>query len=136
MPGLKDIPGTHILRASFPVVMASATTSDEYPGVIVPEDATIVGVTWTPLANVTANGTNYTTVGVRNRGAAAAGTDIIATRSYIATDSVAFTPEAMTLGAASVLDVDAGDLLTIRRVHTASGLAVCAGLIEISFKFR
>lgn len=136
MPGLIDIPGTHILRASFPVAMASATTSDEYPGVIVPDDATVIGVTWTPLANVTANGTNYTTVGVRNRGAAAAGTNIVATRSYIATDSVAFTPEAMTLGNAAAVTVAAGDLLTIRRVHTASGLVVPAGLIEIAIRFR
>jgi hypothetical protein len=136
MPGLIDIPGTHILRALFPVAMASATTNDEYPGVIVPDDATIIGVTWTPLAAVTANATNFTTVAVRNRGAAAAGTNVVASRSYAATDSVAYVPEAMTLGNAAAVTVAAGDLLTVRRVATASGLTIPAGLIEIAFRFR
>lgn len=137
MPGVQDLPGDHVARISIPVAMASASTDDEYPGVTIPYNATITGVKWTPLAAVTANGTNFTILSVRNRKADASGAALPASRTYAATNSVAFVPEAMTLSAtAADLTVSAGDHLTVQRVHTASGVSVPAGVVEVSYKLR
>ena len=136
MPGLADIPGNHILRIPVAAAMASASTDDETVGVTVPFKATVKSVKWVPAAAVTANGTNYTTVSVRNRKADASGSALPASRSYAATNSVAFVAEAMTLsGTASDLALAAGDVLTVQRIHTASGVSVPAGLVEVTVQW-
>lgn len=137
MPGLGDIPGPHVIRIAVPAAMGSATTDDEASGAVVPFNATVTGIKWIPFAAVTANGTNYSTVSVRNRKADASGAALPASRSYAATNSVAFVPEAMTLsGTAADLSLAAGDVLTVQRIHTASGVVVPAGVIEVSVKWR
>lgn len=137
MPGLYDIPGTHMIRIPVAAAMASASTDDELYAATVPANATITAVKWIPSAAVTANGTNYTTVSVRNRKADASGTALPATRSYAATNSAAYVPESMTLSAtAADLSVAAGDVLTVQRLHTASGVSVPAGVVEVSVKWR
>jgi hypothetical protein len=124
------------LVASVTVPPTAAGTAITVPVIELPWDITVTGVLWVPGAAVTANGTNYVTLSVRNRGAAA-GTVVIAERSYASGNSVARTPEQLTLsGTASDLAPAAGDLLTVEAAHTASGLAVPAGLVQITYRLR
>jgi hypothetical protein len=141
--GIADLSGPHVINYCIPTPMAAAGTDDEF--VIfkagdtnkTPTGIQLVSATWTPLAAVTANGTNYGVLSVRNRGAAGAGTALPFTRSYIATNSVAFTPEAMTVsGTAADLVVANGDVLTVQRLHTASGVVIPAGLLVVTYTLR
>jgi hypothetical protein len=117
--------------------MAGATTSREDVALRVPYNMTITGVDWVPQAAVTANGTNFSTLSLRNRGAAAAGAALPATRSYAATNSVAFVPEAMTLsGTAADLLLTAGDILTVQMIFTAAGLVIPAGTLRLTARIR
>jgi hypothetical protein len=137
MTQLAEISGDHTFRIVLPVAMAAAGTDDEYPGFTLPWNGTITGAKWTPLAAVTANGTNFTTLSLRNRKADASGSVLPASRSYAATNSVAFVPEQLTLSStAADLSVAAGDHITAQRVHTAAGLVVPAGVIEVTVKVR
>jgi hypothetical protein len=137
MPGLADTPGIITLRVQLPVAMASATTNDEYPGVVLPTNAKIVAGRFVPLAAITANGTNFTTLSVRNRKADASGSALPLGRSWAATNSTAFKPDTMTLsGTAADALVAAGDVLTVQRVATASGLVIPAGTVEIDYLIR
>lgn len=136
MPGLKDIPGPSNHRLLIPV-MAGATTDDEFPLFVADSNLLVTGVRWVPNAAVTANGTNYTTLNIYDRGATDAGTALIASRSYAATNSAAQTPETLTLSAtAANLLIASGDVITVNRVHTASGLIVAAGLVEVQVQYR
>lgn len=71
-----------------------------------------------PDLAITANGTNYSVYTLAN----ATTSTTIGSRSYIATNSVALTPEAITVAAAAA-EVTAGDILSWAKVETASGLA-------------
>lgn len=137
MTKLNEIAGDHIFRTRLAGAMASATTDDEVAAFVAPYNLTITGVDWTPDAAVTANGTNYSTLSVRNRKADASGSVLAATRSYAATNSVALVKEATTLSStATDLNVNAGDVITIQRIHTASGVVIPAGVVEIKAKIR
>lgn len=137
MTQLSEIAGNHVFRVKLAAAMASATTDDEVALAILPFNMTIVGVKWTPDAAVTANGTNFSVISVRNRKADASGSALPASRSYAATNSSAFVSEAMTLsGTASDLACSAGDVLTVQRIHTASGVVVPSGIVEVSAKIR
>lgn len=113
----------------------TAGTADEWSGLVAPFDLQVTAVKWIPHAAITANGTNYFTLNLRNR-VAGAGTALPASRSYAATDSVAFVPEAMTLGSASALLVAAGDILSVEKLVTASGLAMPDGLVVVTARIR
>jgi hypothetical protein len=121
----------------FPFVVAvdaqgTAATPDEWTGVVVPFAGRVTKVDWVPKAAVTANGTNFVALNVRNRGNLGTGTTLVATRSYAATNSVAFKPETLTLNATPAnLKVAAGDSLTVERIVTASGVATPAGTVII-----
>lgn len=117
--------------------MAGATTSREDVAVKVPYNMLVTGVDWVPQAAVTANGTNFSTLTLRNRGAAGAGATLPASRSYAATNSVAFVPEAMTLSAtATDLQLTAGDVLTVQMIFTAAGLVIPAGTLRLTARIR
>jgi len=132
-----EIAGVKTLRIQLQSAMAAAGTDDEFVVGTLPNNAVITAAKWVPFAAVTANGTNFGILSVRNRKADGSGTALPATRSYAATNSVAFTPEAMTLdGTAANLLVAAGDVLTVQRLHTASGVVIPAGVVEISYKVR
>lgn len=136
MPAVKDLRGDHTVTLQV-AAMASAATDNEQLGFVVPFSAKITGVKWVPSAGVTANGTNYSTLSVRNRGAAGAGTALPASRSYAATNSTALVPEDCTLsGTASDLNVSAGDVLTVQMIHTASGVVIPSGTVRISYQAR
>ena len=130
------------MRGSFfvdiPVAgQATAATPDEFTGFVAPNKMKITGAVWIPKAAITANGTNYFTLTLRNRGAAAAGTANPATRSYAATNSAALVPENMTLSStAADLLLAAGDHVTVEKLVTASGLAMPAGTVRVYVQNR
>lgn len=137
MTQINELSGNHTVRIQLQTAMAAAGTDDEFVVATMPSNATITAAKWVPGAAVTANGTNFSILSVRNRGAAGAGTALPATRSYAATNSVALVAESMTLDAtAANLNVTAGDVLTVQRLHTASGVVIPAGVVEISYKIR
>lgn len=131
MTNINELSGDHV----FPIPVAgqsTAGTADEFCGLVVPFDMKITAVTWIPAAAITADDTDYFTLTLRNRGQSGAGSTLAAQRSYAATNSAAFTAEAMTLsGTASDLRVAAGDVLTIGKVNSGSGLAMPDGVVQI-----
>jgi hypothetical protein len=137
MTTLSEIAGNRSFRVCLPVAMAAAGTDDEYEGFVAETNLKLTGVNWIPGAAVTANGTNFTILSVRNRKADASGAALPASRSYAATNSAAHVAEAMTLSAtAADLLIAAGDVITVQRVHTASGVVVPAGVLEIICQVR
>ena len=119
-----------------PVPPTAAGTAVEVPILRLPFGAQIVEVLWVPGAAITANVTNFFTLTARNR-QAGAGVVAMASRAYSAGNSVANTPEALTLsGTATDLQPAAGDVLTAHITHTAAGLAVPAGLVQIKLRIR
>jgi hypothetical protein len=132
---LKDMPGDFTFQANIPATAAG--TAIEMPVVQLPYRALITAVKWVPGAAITANGTNYFTINFRNR-ASGAGTVVAAgPRAYSATNGVANTPETLTLsGTSTDLQAATGDLLTAHFTHTASGLAIPAGMIQVTVRWR
>ncbi|HEV2778550.1 MAG TPA: hypothetical protein VGX25_04045 [Actinophytocola sp.] len=136
MPEFKELRGDHVFI--LPVAgQATAGTADEFSGIVAPYNLKITAVKWIPAANVTADGTNYFTLNLRNRKGDASGTALAASRSYAATNSTAFVPEAMTLsGTAADLLVNAGDVLTVSKVNTGTGLAMPDGVVQVHAQVR
>lgn len=125
------------LPYEFFVPGVAAGTAVEWPQFVVPLNATITSLIWVPGAAVTANGTNFATISIRNRGAAGSGTVVAATRSYAATNSAAQVAETLTLSAtATDLQPAAGDVLTISIAHSGSGLLIPAGLVQVALRLR
>lgn len=136
MPEMKDVRGDQM----FPIAVigqATAGTADEFAGFVAPYNLKITAVKWIPAAAVTADPTNNFTLNLRNRGAAAAGAALPASRSYAATNSVAFVAETMTLSAtAADLLVAAGDVLTVSKVTGGTGLALPDGVVQVYAQAR
>jgi hypothetical protein len=109
----------------------------EWPVFVVPWPMLLTAARFIPLANITANATNFFTLNVRNRGAAGAGTAIPASRSWAATNSTALVAEAMTLSAtATDLQLAAGDVLTVAVVNSGAGLAVPVFSLQLTVRGR
>lgn len=136
MTQLKELSGDIVIIPIYVPGQATAATADEFTGFVAPFNLKITGVKWVPKSAVTANGTNYFTLTLRNR-TTGAGTAVPASRSYAATNSSALTAEAMTLSAtAADLNVAAGDHLTVEKLVTASGLAMPAGTVQVFAQAR
>jgi len=118
--------------------MAGATSDDEFPIFVCEHNYKVTGVNWIPNASITANGTNYTTMTVYDRGAADAGTTVVASRSYAATSATGLevdTTFALSATAANLL-LSTGDVITVARAHTASGLTLPGGQLELLCQYR
>jgi hypothetical protein len=114
----------------------AAGTAVEVPSAQLPWAGLITEIRWIPGAAMTANGTNYCTLTCRNR-ASGAGTVVPATRSWAATNSVATTPEVLTLSStATDLQLAAGDVLTAHFTHSGTGLAIPAGIVQFKIRLR
>lgn len=127
------------MRLAASVAATAAGTAVQQPISRLQNKITVTGVVWTPGAAMTANDTNYVTLTLRNRGAAGAGTTTLATRAYTVAggNSVAGQAEVLTLSATAADLLGAvGDVLTAQFTHTASGLAIPAGLIEVIYRLR
>lgn len=103
-----------------PTVDVAAGTGAKYsePVGVSGEKYEIISASLLPDVAITANGTNFSIYTLRNETQSLD----IATRSYAATNSVALTPEALSLTAASKF-VNGGDVLSWAKAETASGLA-------------
>lgn len=119
-------------RAQIPA-QATAGTTQNTDVAEVPFNGTITGFTLTPNAAVAANGTNYRTFALQNRGQAGTGTTVLATMD---TSSTGFTVHDERAGALSAtaadLEVAAGDILAV--VETVAGTGVAHGgfLVSVS----
>lgn len=138
------IPGTHRKEFRLAAAQATAATNEEFAVWRIPPISEgvatgikITGAIWVPDAAVAANVTNFGVLSVRNRGAADAGTALPVTRSYAATNSVARVPEAMTLSATAADALcAAGDVLTVQRLFTGTGVIIPAGLVILTYTLR
>lgn len=129
------------LRGDIPFAVAipptAAGTAIEVPIIQLPYATTITEIRWIPGAAMTANGTNFCSLQPRNRQTGAGTVTPATARSWAATNSVATTPEVLTLSStATDLQVAAGDVLTAHFTHTASGLAIPAGIVQIKVRGR
>jgi hypothetical protein len=139
--GLADLSGPQIFSFTITTAMASATTDDETVicevGKDTPASATgiqLVSARLIPNAAITANGTNFSVATIRNRTAAFAGAALPFSRSWVATNSVQGVAEAMTASAtAADLLCANGDVLTLQRIHTASGVVL--PIMHFSFTY-
>lgn len=130
-----ELAGDFVFTVSIPPTAAG--TAIEVPIVRPPWNATITSITYIPGAAITANGTNFFTLTPRNRQTGAGAVTPATARSWAATNSVSTTPEALTLSTtATDLQVAANDVLTAHFTHTASGLAIPASLVQVTFKLR
>jgi hypothetical protein len=94
-------------------------------------------VSYSPTAAVAGKATNYRTLSVTNKGAAAAGTNVVASLALSAAERslVAYEENTIPLsGEAAKLVVAEGDELVFGSVHTGTGLADPGGLVSITFK--
>lgn len=133
---LKEMSGTLIDRLFVPG-QGTAGTTDDWTLKLCDSNLTLVALKIVPNAAITANGTNYFDLALINKGAAAGGSTSMATRSWIATNSVAFVAESFTLSAtAANLLAAAGDVLDLQRTITASGLIMPDMLVELHYKLR
>jgi hypothetical protein len=133
---LKEIRGDSLLPDVYVATIAAGSVG-EAPGFVVPWNALVTAVRWVPSAAITANGTNYFTLILRNRGGAGAGATQPATRSYAATNSVAFVSELMTLSStATDLQLAAGDVLSVQKTEAGTGLTMPIGTVQVYLRAR
>ena len=138
MPGIEDLPGTHI-QTTYVLGQATAGTDDDWPVFVAPFACTITAVDWTPAAAVTGGDTHYPEIQMINKGSAGSGTTAVTSKKqYLSgVNSVAHDTEAFTLSAtAANLDLAAGDVLAMVRTHGGNGLAQPDGLCRVSYKRR
>jgi hypothetical protein len=132
MPGFIDLPNDIVENVSIPAF----ATAGETPVYRAQANGVVVAAFWVPSAAVSHNATNYCTLALRNR-TTGAGTALPATRSYAATDSVAFVAEAMTLDATLAnTQFVAGDVLTAQVTDAGAGLALPAGYLDLHIRWR
>jgi hypothetical protein len=123
-----------LLQVDFYVpAQATLGTDDNWPLWQAPNKVQIVSVTFIPSAAITANATHYSiyTLTGYTAGASAA---TVASRTWAATDSVAETPEAMTLGAAADLILAADDTLSMVKTHGGNGLVIPDAALIVRYK--
>lgn len=112
----------------------TAGTVDNWPVFVAPAKLQIVSVKFVPSAAVTASGTNFSTYTLTNK-VAGAGSTAVASRAWSATDSVASTPESLTLsGTAANLLVNADESLEVVKTIGGTGLVIPDGLLVINYK--
>lgn len=112
---------THAVR----VPIIALGTDEEWAVFVAPENCKILAVGVMTDDAITGANTDYFTLGFKNKGAAGAGTDMIASRAYtLAVDAIAFDFE--DFGVITNGRLDKGDTVTFEKVETASGMATPA----------
>jgi hypothetical protein len=97
-------------------------------------DGRIIKVEFVPSAAITANGTNFSTLTLQNKGGLKTGTTAVASRAWSSVNSVAATKEAFALsGTAANLEVKAGDRLDLVQTHGGTGLAIPTGSLLVTY---
>lgn len=130
---LKEIRGPITYEAYVPS-QATLGTVDNWPVFRAVYDCQITAAVFVPSDAITANATHYS-VYTLTRLTAGASAATVATRSWAATNSVASTPESMTLsGTAANLLLTAGDTLEIVKSVGGNGLVIPDGLLVVTYK--
>ncbi len=128
----KELGGTRYVTANV-TALAAGTDANLFVW-RAPIKCVVTGVSITPAAAITHDGTNITTYTLTRHTAGATATTV-ATRAWDVNDSAANTPESMTLSAtAANLILAANDTLTIVKTHAASGLATPAFGVQVSYQ--
>ncbi len=131
---LKDLLGRHRVVVRLPTSWATAATVDDICAFIAPFGLEVTSVKFLPDADLTGATATEVTLEVLNKGLTGAGTAVMATLSFITSeDASAFVPHVIPLGAAADLLGVTGDVVTIEKSVTSTGLAV-AGSMEIEFR--
>jgi hypothetical protein len=128
----KELGGTLWLHVNIESTGNAASTGN-LPLAQFPLDAVIDALVITPSAAVTADGTNNA-VYTFTRHTAGASAATVATRTWASGNSVALTPETLTLSAtAANLVMTAGDTLTAVKTAGGTGLVIPNMLVRIAF---
>jgi predicted RecA/RadA family phage recombinase len=118
--------------------IGAVTANAEKAVFVAPTDGTITGVQLLNSTAITADSTNYWTFQIVNKGAAGAGTDVVAAidtnsgesgdgeslAEFVATDLTVVAGEA---------DFEAGDVLSFKAIKTASAAALADTVIVITY---
>lgn len=132
---INELSGDLVFTATVPPTAAG--TPVEVPIIQLPWAALITEIKWIPGAAMTANGTNFCTLTPRNRQSGAGSVIPATARSWASVNSVATTPETLTLSAtATDVQAAAGDVLTAHFTHSGTGLAIPAGLVQVKVRLR
>lgn len=134
---IADLPGDHVAQAR--TALVALGSDDEFP---VWENSTgkqvkITGVVFIPETAVTGDDTNNFLLKIVNRGLLGVGsTAVTVVKEYdTGTDLVALKPDTIALSAtAASLLVEPGEVLTFEKTETATGLALPAGLVHITYE--
>lgn len=134
MPGLRDIPGDQPIVGYFSGHATAATVKEHAIG-RAPFRGVITAVEFIPSANVVGAAGNFFTVNVRNR-TTGAGTAVPATQAFDnGNNATAQTPKTIPLSAtAADLAVAEGDVITVEKAVTGTGLACPDGIVVVHFK--
>lgn len=109
-------------------------TDDNWPVWQAPYKCQITSVKFVPSDAITANATHYSVYTLTRYTAGASGASV-ATRSWAATNSVAETPEAMTLsGTAANLLLAVDDTLSMVKTHGGNGLVIPDGVLVVRYQ--
>ena len=133
MSSIKELVG------GFPVTAVAAAADAATVGVnatfapVMPFAGRIVAVRFIPSAAIAANGANFRTLTVRNKGTnGLAGVTPVASRAWSAGNSVLSTPELFTLNVTPAnLEVKEGDVLDLNQAATGTGLIIPASSFVI-----
>lgn len=129
----KELGGT-LQVACYVPSQATLGTDDNWPLWRAPNKVQIASVSFVPADAITANATHYS-IYTLTRYTAGATATAVATRTWAATNSVAETPEAMTLSAtAANLVLAEDDTLSMVKTHGGNGLVIPDGALIIRFK--
>lgn len=116
---------------------AALATGNFAVATLLPFKGSLVRVRFVPSAAITANGTNFATVNLQNKGTnGLAGTTAMASRSWAAGNSLLSTGEDVPLNATPAnLIVNEGDQLNLNLASTGgAGLALPAGTFIFFFQ--
>lgn len=134
MPGLQDIPGDQPIIGYFPGNSTAGSAKECAIG-RAPFRGVITAIEFIASAGVTGAATNNFTLNVRNRALNGAGTQVPGSLTFASgTNAVAQAPTSLTLGAASQLTCNAGDVITVEKAVNASGLACPDGEVIVHFQ--
>jgi hypothetical protein len=130
-------PKTHVVSARCEGV-ATAGNDDTFVVGVVPEDGTVTSVTYIPDATITGAATNNRTLSLVNKGAAGAGSTVVATLNFASgINATAFDERAITLSVtAADLVVAEGDVLALFSDAVLTGIADPGGVVRVAVARR
>lgn len=133
----KTLLGPQKATVKLPTELATAATVDEFVAFRAPFNIKITAVRYLPAADLSGVTATEVTLAVNNKGLDGLGAVEIASLSFITTvDADEFDEKAIPLsGTAADLLAVAGDVITIQKSVTSTGLAL-DGTVEIEFESR